>query len=80
MLVRLSSKGQLVIPKNVRQALDLQPGALFHLRAEADEIVLEPVRSSPLEALYGKYHGIDLIGDLEAEHNLEVEGEAQLCI
>lgn len=30
-LVRLSSKGQLVIPKSVRQELGLEPGDQFHL-------------------------------------------------
>jgi len=37
---------------------------------------LEPVATSPLDALYGKYAGADLIADLEAEHQQEIRDEA----
>jgi antitoxin PrlF len=76
MLVRLSSKGQLVIPKTVREALGLGPGAQFRVWLREGKIVLEPVATSPLDALYGKYAGADLIADLEAEHQQEIRDEA----
>ena len=40
----LSSKGQIVIPKAVRDDLNLLPGTRFVLRVEAGHIVLEPLR------------------------------------
>jgi AbrB family looped-hinge helix DNA binding protein len=74
MLVRLSSKGQLVIPMAIRRALKLSPGAEFHLEVVERKIVLEPVASeSPIDALYGRFAGCDLLGDLELEHKQEIE-------
>jgi AbrB family looped-hinge helix DNA binding protein len=75
-LVRLSSKGQLVIPGSVRRALKLSPGAEFRLEVIEHKIVLDPVEAaSPIEALYGRFAGRDLLGDLEQEHRQEVASE-----
>lgn len=78
MLAKLSSKGQLVIPKAVREALGLRRGAQFHVRLEAGKIVLEPVGPSAAEALYGKYAECDLLTDLEEEHHQERRREETL--
>ena len=75
MLVRLSSKGQLVIPKSVRQELGLEPGAQFHLKVEEDRLILEPVVPSVIDQLYARYAGIDLLADLETEHRKELDRE-----
>ena len=75
-LVRLSSKGQLVIPGSVRRALKLAPGAEFRLDVVEQKIILDPVTTvSPIEALYGRFAGRDLLGDLEQEHKRELEHE-----
>jgi AbrB family looped-hinge helix DNA binding protein len=73
---RLSSKGQLVIPRSVRDALGLQVGTRFQVLVQDGKIVLEPIVKSPIDALYGKYSQVDLLGDLEAEHKREIEREA----
>ncbi len=75
MLTRLSSKGQLVIPKVIRDSLGLEAGTQFYLQVGDGKIVLEPIASSPVEALYGKYTDLDLISDLEAEHRQEIEND-----
>lgn len=76
MLARLSSKGQLIIPKSVRESLRLAPGTRFHVEIVEEKIVLQPIRpESPREALYGLYRGHDLLGDLEAEHAWEIQHE-----
>jgi AbrB family looped-hinge helix DNA binding protein len=75
MLVRLSSKGQLVIPKPIREALGLEPGTQLQLEVEEERIVLEPVRPSLVNRLYAKYADSDLLADLEAEHRQELEDE-----
>ncbi len=72
MLIRLSSKGQLVIPRSVRKALGLRAGTRFYLQIEEGKIVLEPIDISPVDMLYGKYRDVDLIADLETEHRQEI--------
>ena len=75
MLTRLSSKGQLVIPKAVRQALGLGPGTRFHVRLNEGRIILEPVGVSAIDALHGKYPGADFLSDLETEHRQEISDD-----
>lgn len=76
MLTKLSSKGQLIIPKSIRESLRLDPGTRFHVEIIEDQIVLEPIRpDSPIDALYGLYRDCDLLGGLEAEHDWEVRDE-----
>ena len=76
MLIKLSSKGQLVIPRAIREALHLRAGTQFHVQVEGDRIVLEPVLSHCVDALYGRYTGHDFLTALEQEHQQEIEHEA----
>lgn len=78
MVVKLSSKGQLVIPKEVRRALNLDAGAEFDVRVAEGSIVLELLRELPEDALYGMFADVDLLADLEAEHRQEVEDDARV--
>jgi AbrB family looped-hinge helix DNA binding protein len=76
MLVTLTSKGQLVIPKPVRQALNLSAGDQFRVHIEEGKIVLELLGGGSLvDRLYGKFAGDDLLSDLEEEHRLELDHE-----
>lgn len=76
MLVTLSSKGQLVIPKPVREALNLSSGDQFQVKIVEGKIVLEPVMDhSQIDRLYGKFTGVDLLRDLEEEHRQELARE-----
>ena len=68
MLVQLSSKGQVVIPKKFRDILGLRTGDQFRIRVEEHTLVLEPIRRSAPDVLYGKYAGDDLLTALETEH------------
>ena len=77
-LVRLSSMGQLVIPKSVRQELGLEPGDQFHLEIEQDRLVLEPVTRSAIDQLYARFAESDMLGDLESEHRREMERDRAL--
>ncbi|MBI2321510.1 MAG: AbrB/MazE/SpoVT family DNA-binding domain-containing protein [Chloroflexi bacterium] len=78
MRATLSSKGQVVIPRAARQALGLRPGARFDVRITDDAIVLKPVVASPIDRLYGKFAGSDMLSELEEEHRREIERDAAL--
>jgi len=78
MTVTLSSKGQLVIPKPLREALGLKKGTRFHVHLAADKIILEPTVTSPIAALYGKYAGTNLLTELEKEHQQELRDDSAL--
>jgi AbrB family looped-hinge helix DNA binding protein len=75
MLVTLSSKGQLVIPKPVREALNVSTGDQFRVQIVDGKILLEPIAGSLVDRLYGKFDGEDLLSDLEEEHRQELKNE-----
>ncbi|RZN61416.1 MAG: AbrB/MazE/SpoVT family DNA-binding domain-containing protein [Thermoproteota archaeon] len=47
--VRLSSKGQIVIPAEVRSQLGLKKGSILTVRLEGKKMVIEPVEELPQE-------------------------------
>ena len=78
MVVKLSSKGQLVIPRDVRRALNLDAGDEFDVRVAEGSIVLEPLRELPEDVLCGMFADVDILAELEAEHRKEVEDDARI--
>lgn len=73
---KVTSKGQLVIPKPIGDQLGIAPGTRVRFEIVGDKILLEPMATqSPLEALYGRFAGSDLISRLEAEHQEELTGD-----
>lgn len=73
----LSVKGQIVIPKAPREALGLRPGDKFIVLVEGDKIVLKPIKGNIAERLYGRYKGLDLLADIEEEHQSEFRRDLQ---
>ena len=74
----LSTKGQVVIPKPVRDAAGLKPGALLQVTFEQGKIVLSPVSALQTQDLYGRFEGQDLLGDLARDREAELRGEVTL--
>jgi AbrB family looped-hinge helix DNA binding protein len=48
---RLSTKGQLILPKSIRDRESLRPGTRFTVRTQGDEIILKPVKPSPTSTI-----------------------------
>jgi antitoxin PrlF len=75
MLLKLSSKGRLTIPKAIREELGLAPGTRFHVELVEGRIILAPIPPPPLDALYGKYGGDGFLAELEREHRHEMASD-----
>jgi len=56
-IIRLSGKGQLVIPSEIRAKYNLRKGDRFLVRDRAGEIVLQPLERHPFLDLRGAYKG-----------------------
>lgn len=56
-IVRLSSKGQLVIPSEIRSKYGLRKGDRFLVCEEARAIILRPLERHPVLDLRGAYKG-----------------------
>ena len=78
MLLRLSSKGQLVLPKKIRETLHLKNGDQFQARIVDGKIVLEPLKKDAIDTLHGILEGTDVLNELEEEHRREVERDKNL--
>jgi len=76
-LVKLSSKGQMVLPKEVRKAMGIGPGTVLKVTRKGQKLFLEPVAASMIDRLYGKFKGEDFLKDLEAEHYQEIRRESR---
>jgi AbrB family looped-hinge helix DNA binding protein len=74
-LLRLSSKGQLVLPKPIRTQLRLESGHQFRARVLDGKIILEPVEDDMIEQLHGIFAGSKMLDELEEEHRREVEND-----
>jgi AbrB family looped-hinge helix DNA binding protein len=63
--VTLSTKYQLVIPKEIREALDLRPGQKIQVFREGNLVTLVPVR--PIQELRGMARGMDTTVEREED-------------
>ncbi len=52
-IVRASSKGQIVIPKQIREKLGIRPGKRMLLRVVGDHAEIVPLSDEPIRAMRG---------------------------
>lgn len=70
---RVSSKGQIVLPKAIRDDLRIAQGSLFQVTHDGKRIILIPMRESLQKRLYGKYRSESLLEALEVDHADDVD-------
>lgn len=78
----VSSKGQLVIPASIREALGIEPGTRVAIRREGPEVVLKPETMVAKLAAIKKMRGITAGGpplceELLRDRRRERERESQ---
>lgn len=68
---RVGPKGQVVIPKAMRDRLGLHPGDEVAFTLSDGAVLVEPVRTE--RTLRGRFRGAGLLAELEKDHRLERE-------
>ncbi len=74
MTSRVGPKGQVVIPKELRDRLGIRPGDEVTFRLADGGVLAQPV-PAPRRDLRGAFRGAGLIRMLEAEHAEELRRE-----
>jgi AbrB family looped-hinge helix DNA binding protein len=59
-LATMTSKGQMTIPKDIRDSLKLQPADQIQFTLLADETVILRVKKRSIKELYGLLHDPDI--------------------
>ncbi len=73
MIAKVSSKGQVVIPKEIREKMEIKAGAFFEFR-QIDKKRLEiTVIKDPIKELEGIFKGSGMLRELEREHREEIK-------
>ena len=72
---RLSSRGQLALPKEVRDQLGLGEGVCLTVRVEGDEVILRKALTGNWREWEGRFRGSDHLGDLARNRRKELTGE-----
>ena len=72
MKTHVSSKGQVVIPQEIRERLHLREGSELDVEMEDDHVVLRKAKTTAgWRAWQGKFKGVDLTKALEEERRAE---------
>jgi len=68
----LSSKGQVVIPAELREKLGIEAGTRMAVRIEKDQLILVPINEAYIRSLRGSLKGpVSMVDARDREHRLE---------
>jgi len=77
----MTTKGQVVIPREIRDAMGLRPGTRLRVETNGDVITLRRMTKEAFAEWYARLAGTlahgDPVSDLEAEHRREIETDAR---
>ncbi len=74
---RVSSKGQIAIPKQLREKFGLAEGTDLQLRIEGDELILRKVARDAWRKWEGRFKGSELLADLIKDRREEIRRDAK---
>lgn len=66
---RVGPKGQVVIPKELREQLGIEPGDEVAFEREGDQVLVR--KAHPVAPLRGRFRGSDLAGQLVRERRAD---------
>ena len=68
-IAQISSKGQILLPKRIRNKYGVKPGGKVHILEQTEGILIKPAPENPLETACGFLKGdFSLTKDLLQEH------------
>ena len=70
-VVTASSRGQIVIPKEIRKRLNIVAGKRLSVKAEGDRVLLTPLPDDPVEAFCGIFKEKSSLTEGLTEHREE---------
>jgi AbrB family looped-hinge helix DNA binding protein len=74
----ISTKGQIVIPVELREELGIKPGTRLAIQREGNHLVLQPITDEFIRSLRGCLKGPDsLVEAREREHRIEKDRTAR---
>jgi len=68
----VSSRGQVALPKEIRERLGLGEGTTLTVRVDGDELILRKAPASSWREWEGRLKGSDLLGDLTRNRRKEL--------
>ena len=75
-IVQISPKGQILIPKRIRDKYGVRPGSTVQILEESGGILIKPAPEDPITAACGFLEGdFSLTQDLIREHRKESKNE-----
>ena len=75
-VVQVSPKGQVLIPKAIREKYGVKPGSNVYIIEEPDSILIKPAPEDPIASACGFLKGdFSLTDDLIEEHRKELKNE-----
>ena len=66
---QVSTKGQVVIPSELREALQIEPGTQVAMHREGDAIILRPVTAGLVRSLRGYFGKKKSLGQIREEEH-----------
>lgn len=65
--VKMSSKGQIVIPQHIRQEIHAQEGSIFAVIGSKDSVILKKIETPSRDQLLKEFQNIAIAGRKRAE-------------
>ncbi len=76
-VISVSSKGQIVIPKDIRDKMGIKEGTKLLVGVKDDVIELRPIKGVSWKKWRGFLAGSDVLKELEEEHRREVKKDEE---
>ncbi len=73
MIAKVSSKGQVVVPKEIRKQMKIKTGTFFEFKQIDNKRLEITVIHDLIKELEGIYKGSGMLKELEREHKEEIE-------